>query len=101
MVTCSDETQDWERPATELLREIRGEVGSGNGDEEESDPVIEPAVCSVNVCLQYVQKIKDFASHHGKGAILQSSMHLNDLLNEMKLESTSKLSKISDFFTKI
>ena len=50
--------------------------------------------------VQYIKKIKDFASHRGKGPILQSSMHLNDMLNEMKLESTSKQSKISDFFTK-
>lgn len=101
MVTCSDETQNWERPATDLLREIRGEAESGDDDEEESDPVTAPAVCSINDCLQYVQKIKAFASHHGKGAILQSSMHLNDLLNEMKMENTSKQSKISDFFTNI
>ena len=56
MVICSDETQDWERPAAELLREIRLEVDSEDDDEEASHPVTVPAVCSVNDCLQYVPK---------------------------------------------
>ena len=100
-VTCDSAACDWNRPASELLEEMRG--GGENDDQDCEEEIVENVsepVCSIIECSEYIGKLKNFARVHGKASMLESVIDIDELLNKMKMEISKKQTKISDFFGK-
>lgn len=57
-------------------------------------------VCSVSEAFCYIDSLKAFACSSGNSKILDCVMELSALATEMRIECSSKQTKISDFFKK-
>lgn len=98
LCTCDSEQRDWNKPASELLKEDCENNKSDDDDENDDVTLIKDSeVCSVKDCVEFVEKMREFASFHGDMGLLQSVMDLSDNINKYSLNKC-KQSKISDFF---
>ncbi|XP_053391290.1 tigger transposable element-derived protein 4-like [Mercenaria mercenaria] len=99
--TCDSEMKDWDRPATELLSEMKEQVSDETSDcEDDQLQEQEDNVCSTNECLEMIEKLKKYAVAHGNENLLGTFVDAEDIITSQKLVGNTKQSKISDFFAK-
>jgi predicted transcriptional regulator len=97
-VTSDTEMHDWDASAQNLLKEVHNL--DSDSEEEEQTEEVETLPCSMAECFEIVEKLKFFATFHGTPSLLGSSMAMLDTLSSIKMNKTTKQTKISDFFKK-
>ncbi len=97
-VTSDTDVHDWEASAQDLLKDLHNL--DSESEEEEQTVSVEVLPCSMNECFELAEKLKMFATYHGKSNILELSMAVLDTLSSIKMNNSTKQTKISDFFQK-
>lgn len=97
--TCDTNQIDWDRHATELLN--LDDKSDDDDENSDSETVVEEAsVCSVSEAFSYIDSLKDFACASGNSKMLDCVMELSALATGMRVQCSTKQTKISDFFKK-
>ena len=99
LVTSDTEIHNWEASAQDLLRNLH-DLDSDSEEEEDTTVSVEALPCSIKECFEIAEKLKMFATYHGKSSILEMSMAILDTLSSIRMNSSTKQTKISDFFKK-
>ena len=97
--TCDTNQINWDLPATELLNE-REDCDSDDNDGDSQNDSETEKVYSVSEAFCYIDSLKAFACSSGNSKMLDCVMELSALATEMRVECSSRQTKISDFFRK-
>ena len=100
--TCDNATQDWDRPACDIISEIQAQdVNSSDNEEpEEEDSAVDTSpIYSLCEMEDVIRKGKEFALAHGNSSLLISLITSEESLMDMRMDTqTSHQKKITDFF---
>ena len=101
--TCNEEMTDWNKPASEILGEIREDADSdlheqSDDDIEDGDVCASQSMISLAEFQSYLIKMKQFAINQGKTTLLNGLMDIDNIIGKEIMESSRKQTSIRDFF---
>ncbi|KAH3754786.1 hypothetical protein DPMN_189467 [Dreissena polymorpha] len=98
---CETNITDWERPATEIMEELKLTQPDADTGEEDENSALPPscAVCSVSETCQFIDHLKNVALAKINQVMLDSIMKFQDEFFAHWVKCASVQKKISEFFS--